>query len=331
MAEQNKDKEFTSAELVQAKANIIAAENGLISPDKTSNISDEDIKKHLSKIRRTERENTKQFLSDKEQLGFNFDAEPVKPEVTTPANKVIEIKPDPAIEEITFVPEKPVELQTANTFSSNSEELNKTREVWNDITVNTAKIAAEREEQQKSATDWVPETSKAFSLPTSELATLIKEGFADKFENGVINRDAFSIYETSNDFIASTPLETRHIFAKHDDKGVTQFVSVNGANKDEIRAEHPELEGWVVVKQNVRESDYDKDFTVSNANLTEKIEAMIHAKMLNKDNVKENVKGLEQEIKDVRSIEKLGIVSEDFDNDTDVGEAKKTSKIKNKP
>lgn len=329
MAEQNKDKQYTSAELVQAKANIIAKENGLVYSNPVSDISDDDIKKHLLKARSEGRERTKNFLADKEQLGFNFDAplQEDKPKVT---ESVITVKSDPVIDEIIFVPEKPV-TQPKDSFDSNSEQLDATREVWNKITTDTAKIADEREQKMKETTEWIPETSKAFVEQTNELGALFKNGFVDKFENGVISGDNFTIYETSNDFVASNPVETRHIFARHDEKGVTQFISINGVNKDEIRASNPELDGWVVVKQNVRESDFDKDFTESNFKLAEKIETMIHAKMLNKENVKENVKDLEKEIKDVKAIENLGIVSEDFDNDSDVTESKKTSKIKNKP
>ena len=156
-------------------------------------------------------------------------------------------------------------------------------------------------------------------LNNSELKNFLKNGFENEFENGVIQRDDFTIYETSADLISSTPSETRNIFAKHDKNGVSNYVEIKENDKNKIREAYPELENWVVVKQNVKESDYDKDFTASNENLVDRLEVMIHNKSLDKKEANERIKEIEIEFNEVDLLEKIGFVFDLKDSELDTG------------
>lgn len=327
MAEENKPKDYTEAEIVKAQSNLMAKSNGLKQSYPESDITQEDIKNYLSKVRKEKRQNTNDFIDGREQLSFDMFSQPeqkveVKVEEPKVAAPVIN-KVDPVLDTIVFVPEEPVKEPTNGVSLADSKEFANAKETWNKITEDTAKIAKEMENEKKSE-HFVPE--KKFSI-NSELSGLISKNFDNKFESGMIVRDEFIVYETSSDFIASTPSETRHIFAKHDDKGVTKFIEINGEDKNKIREAYPELEGWVVVKQNVREADYDKDFTESNSKLADRIETMIHAKMLDKNEVNQRVKDIEAEFNEAKNIEKSGIVVDVDDDETPSKKSIKKPKI----
>lgn len=167
-------------------------------------------------------------------------------------------------------------------------------------------------------------------LNNSELKNFLKNGFENEFENGVIQRDDFTIYETSADLISTTPSETRNIFAKHDKNGVSNYVEIKENDKNKIREAYPELENWVVVKQNVKESDYDKDFTASNENLVDRLEVMIHNKSLDKKEANERIKDIEIVFKEVDLLEKSGFVFDLKDSELDTGLEGEARKSKNK-
>lgn len=167
-------------------------------------------------------------------------------------------------------------------------------------------------------------------LNNSEFKNFLKNGFENEFENGVIQRDDFTIYETSADLISSTPSETRNIFAKHDKNGVSNYVEIKENDKNKIREAYPELENWVVVKQNVKESDYDKDFTASNENLVDRLEVMIHNKSLDKKEANERIKEIEIEFNEVDLLEKIGFVFDLKDSELDTGLEDGSKKNKSK-
>jgi hypothetical protein len=166
-------------------------------------------------------------------------------------------------------------------------------------------------------------------LNSAELKNLLKQGFGNLFEDGRIERDDFTIFETSADLISSTPSETRNIFAKHDKNGVTNYIEIREADKNKIREAYPELENWVVIKQNVKESDFDKDFTASNENLVDRLEVMIHNRSLDKKDANERVKDLEVEFKEVDAIEKSGFVFDLKDSELETSDEEPT-KMKSK-
>jgi len=166
-------------------------------------------------------------------------------------------------------------------------------------------------------------------LNSAELKSLLKAGFSNMFEDGKIERDNFTIFETSADLISSTPSETRNIFAKHDENGVTNYIEIREADKNKIREAYPELENWVVIKQNVKESDYDKDFTTSNESLVDRLEVMIHNRSLDKKDANERLKDLEKEFKEVDAIEKSGFVFDLKDSELETSDEEPT-KLKSK-
>lgn len=372
MAEEKPQKQFTDQEIVQAEANRVAAKNGLKKAHPETDITSSDIKKYLSRIRKEQNNNEKEFLIGKEQLSFDTlfsseqeKAEPVKSVIeklidsVEPVNfetvEVVKSEPlkmvitEPKIE---FVPETPSPEPKGVAFYRDMPELAETNKTWDSITKVTAEKAVERDLANQNRTEWEPETDKSFTMPVVktnekvvesgngdiELKTLLLEGLTNKFENGIIMRDNFVIYETPADFIDSIPEETRTIFAKHNDSGTSTYVTIPRSDKDQIRADYPELDSWVTTKQTVKENDFDTNYTESNTRLVDRLETMIHTKSLDKVDVNERKKVMENELSEVRNLEKSASSLDDIDDvpETNVSDepekpaTKKQNKLKNK-
>lgn len=394
MAEETPKRQFTEKEIVEAQANKVAAENGLKKAHPESDVTADDIKKYLSKIKSEQKVTTTEFLQGKEQLSFDmiFSDQPEKVKPKTPIEKMIEssnvpfekveiVRSEPlkmvvtesTLKEIViknkdeqvvlkdselpevaidFIPETPSSEHKGVKFSRDLPEFVETKKVWDGITEFTANAAIEREAAAKNRTEWEPETDKSFTIPVVksnekvvessngdiELKTLLSEGLTNKFENGIIMRDNFVIYETPADFIDSIPEETRTIFAKHNDSGTSTYVTIPRSDKDQIRADYPELDSWVTTKQTVKENDFDTNYAESNTRLVDRLETMIHTKSLDKVDVNERKKDMENELSEVRNLEKSASSLDDIDDvpETNVSDepekpaTKKTNKLKNK-
>ncbi len=330
MAEDNNNKQFTESEIVKAQANILAGENGLKKAHPESDITSDDIKKYISRIKKEKNESVSNFLEGKEQMSFDslFSSEP--PQNITPEVKVNTTQNIDDIEKIVFVEAEPTKLGGVK-FSPDSEEFLKTKAVWDSITDVTTQRAIERDEKNKGTEfEWMPEKNTQDNVENAnsvviestsgnpELKALLREGFEGKFENGLIRRDDFTVYETAADFVDSTPEQTRMIFAKHNEQGVSIYIEFLGNDKNKIRADYPELEGWVTTKQTVKENDFDMDYTASSVALVDRLETMIHSKTLDKKEVNERLKDIESEFDEAKNMEKIGPVSDDveYDNET---------------
>lgn len=310
--ENNTPKNLSDEDIMKAHANQVARKSGLFKEPLAVEVTDDDINKFLKSKKLEQKESLEKFIEEKEQLSFNID------EVSAPLVKInLNDIPD-------FVPENPVVEPTGENVIKTgidvpvekSTVIQKVEIVVPEksVSIEDVVFVPEKEVKEPTGPNVIHVGKDKPAEPTVdangdiELRKFLLNGFADKFENGVIDRDAFIVFETSADFIGAIPSETRHIFAKQDDQGVTKFIEIKGEDKNAIRTDYPELEDWVVVKQVVRDTD-DFDDT-KNAKLADKIESMIHSKKINKVDLGTRIKEMEEELNEVKNIENKGIITE---------------------